>query len=88
MKSSILKRLEAAEKKMIPKDVDVIVYIEETDRKGIFKLQESVYAGKSYRQTIKEVEGQSVHDVADEYEPPTGCREPIIFLMDLGEEDT
>lgn len=90
IKGNLLKRLEKAEKRIIPNGIDVMVFIKETAEKGVFQVQQNVYYRNKYRarDSVKKwnVEASSIQEVADKYQPPEGCNEPILFLIDYREE--
>lgn len=87
--AKLLRRLEEAEKRIVPSEIDVMVFIEETAEKGVYHVQENVYHGtKNHtRDYIKQwdVKASSAREVAENYEPPEGCKEPLIFMYDYGE---
>lgn len=89
MKQGILKRLENIEKRMIPKDVDAIVFIEEGKEPGTYTVLEHVYHGgeRNMKDTSRawELKAGSASEAASMYEPPEGCKEPIVFIYDFGE---
>lgn len=89
IKAKLLKRLEEAEKKIIPSDIDVMVFIEETEEAGTYRVQQNVYHGReSHKRDYIEswnVKASSAQEVADSYQPPEGCKEPLIFMYDFGE---
>lgn len=89
MKQSILKRLADIEKRVIPKDVDALVFVEKGNESGTYTIQENVYHGgkNQLKDTVKKwtVSAHSAKEAAKLYVPPEGCKEPIIFIYDFGE---
>lgn len=82
IKSSILTRLAKAEKKCIPQDLDCMVFIEETDKQGVYMLKENVYTKRGCRSREEEITAISAEEIAENYKIPEGCKEPIIFMID------
>lgn len=89
IKANLLKRLEEAEKRIIPSNIDVVVFIEETEESGTYRVRQNVYHGrKSHNRDYIEiwnVKASSAQEVADSYQPPEGCENPLIFMYDFGE---
>ena len=89
IKAKLLKRLDEAEKKIKPSDIDVIVFIEETEEAGTYSVQQNIYHGREgHRKDSVEtwtVKATSAKEVADSYTPPEGCKEHLIFMRDFGE---
>ena len=90
IKARLLKRLEDAEKKIIPKKINVIVFIEETKEAGIYKVQQNLYYGADSikKDSIDQwnVKASNAQEIADNYKAPNGCNEPLIFMYDFGVE--
>lgn len=82
----LLKRLEEIEKRMVPKNIDVMVFIEESVVEGSYQVQQNVYRGNGTVCIDKwNIKASSAQEVADQYQPPEGCKEPMIFMYDFGE---
>lgn len=82
IKNDILKRLEKAEKRCIPKDLDCMVFIEDTEEKGVYTLKENIYTKKGCRSRIETIKANNAQEIADNYKPPEGCKEPLVFMVD------
>lgn len=87
IKDNILKRLEKAEKRCIPKDVECIVFIEETEKRGVYVLKENIYTRSGCHSRHEVINASSAQEVADNYKQPEGCKEPLVFVVDYGEVD-
>lgn len=85
----LLKRLEKVEKKCIPKDVECMVFIEETSAKGVYSVTEIIYTlgqpGQKKKTEI--IKANSAQEISDNYKPPEKCKNTIIFMYDYGSEE-
>lgn len=89
MNTKLLKRLENIEKIMIPKDADVIVFIEEAEEPGKYTIDERVYYGEKghLKDTFNKwtIEAGNIEEAFETYTPPKGCKELIVFLHNIEE---
>lgn len=84
MNRNVLKRLEKAEQEVIPKDLNVVVFIEESDTNGIFNLQENIYRKNRVDVRKEKIKASNAQEIAANYVPPDGCKEPLIISYDYG----
>ena len=84
IKAKLLKRLEKAEKKIIPGSIDVFVFIEESEEPGTYNVHQIIYRGDNQERTETCVKASNAQEVADNYRPPEECKEPLIFKYDFG----
>ena len=84
IRAKLLRRLEEAEKRVIPKGIDVIVFIEETEEKGVYMVQQNIYGSDSCNHDSWKIKASSTKEVAENYQQPAGCKEPLIFMHDFG----
>ena len=85
IKKNLIKRLEEFEKKLLPGEMVDFVFIQETDKPGIFSLSHTVSFGeggtdKDYKETW-EVKAENAEEVAERYNPPDGCKEVLKFIV-------
>jgi hypothetical protein len=85
IKAKLLKRLEEAEKKILPGEIAAFVIIKPTDEKGVYSVSEAVYFGEGghkedYTGTWT-VKAENLQEAADSYKPPEGCKEPLKFII-------
>ena len=85
IKANLLKRLEEAEKKILPGEIAAFVIIKPTDKEGVFSVSEAVYFGEGgHRKDYAEawtVKAENLQGAADSYKPPEGCKDPIKLLI-------
>lgn len=86
----LLKRLEKVERKCIPKDVECMVFIEETSDKGVYSVTEIVYTiGRpGQRKKTETIKANSAQEISDNYKPPERCKNVIVFMYDYGSEES
>ena len=89
IRAKLLRRLEEAEKRGIPKGIDVIVFIGETEEKGLYMVQQHIYGSDSCNHdsiNSWKIKASSTKEVAENYQSPEGCKEPLIFMYDFGRD--
>lgn len=81
----LLKRLEKAEKRCIPQESDCLLFIEETNKEGVYLAIEVVYTpGRPDQRKETEVQANSAQEIIDRYTPPEECKNVIAFMYDYG----
>lgn len=92
MKYAILKRLDALEKGNV-KEIQCMVFINETSDNSTFNITENMYSGqKSIKRREFEIKANSAKEAAEIYENtelPKECdnKDLLIFMMDYGREE-
>lgn len=84
----LLKRLEKAEKRCIPQYSECFLFIEETNKEGVYLVIEVVYTpGRPEQRRETEVKANSAQEIIDKYTQPEGCKNVISFMYDYGSEE-
>ncbi|HJA20288.1 MAG TPA: hypothetical protein H9959_10430 [Candidatus Mediterraneibacter ornithocaccae] len=86
----LLKRLERVERRCIPKDVECMVFIEESNEKGVYIVTEIIYTvgQPGQRKKTEKIKAASAQVISDNYKPPEGCKSVIVFMYDYGSEES